>query len=236
MGKKIRLNGEERRVSIVESARPLFAAKGFYGTSVRDIARAAKVSEALLYRHFPSKDALYKEVQIYPEKIQLQFLNGLKKIEPGTERLVFIVYLGFHQILLEVPGHEEDQKIHERLLFQSFLEDGSYARKIFKMLQKGNWFKILLESFEVAKQSGHLVDTPISIENRLWFAHHLAMALNLCHLQGKSVFEYQESLETLIEQAVFFALRGIGLTDAAMKTFFRPKRLRQIMQQLYKNL
>jgi AcrR family transcriptional regulator len=236
MGKKMRLNGEERRVSIVESARPLFAAKGFYGTSVRDIARAAHVSEALLYRHFPSKDALYKEVQIYPEKIQLQFMNGLKKIEPGTERLVFIVYLVFHQILLEVPGYKKDQKIHERLLFQSFLEDGSYARKIFKMLQKGDWFKILLESFKVAKQSGHLVDMPISRENRLWFAHHLAMALNLCHLQGEPAFEYQGSLETLVEQAVFFALRGIGLTDAVMKAFFKPKRLRQIKQQLYKNL
>jgi AcrR family transcriptional regulator len=230
---KPRLKGEERKVSIVESARPLFAAKGFSGTSVRQIARAANVSEALLYKHFPSKHALYKEVQIYPEKIQLLLMDGLEKFEPGTEKLVLIVFLAFHQIIFEVPGHEEEQKIHERLLFQSFLEDGSYARKVFKVLQKANLRKILLESLKVAEQSGHLLDIPISRGNRLWFSHHLAMALNLCHLKGESVFEYQESVETLVEQAVFFALRGIGLTDAAMKAFFKPDRLRRIKQQLY---
>jgi len=95
---------------------------------------------------------------------------------------------------------------------------------------------LLQESFEVAERSGHLVDIPISIENRFWFSHHLAMALNLCHLKGKSTFEYQDSMEALVEQAVFFALRGIGLTDAAMKVFFKPDHLRQIKQQLYEHL
>ena len=237
MAIKSRINGEERKISIVESARPLFAAKGYNGTSVRDIARASNVSEALLYKHFPSKDALYKEVQIYPEKMQLLLIDGLEKIEPGTEKLVFIVYLAFHQIIFEVPGFEAEQKIHERLLFQSFLEDGSpYAHKSFKILLRGKWLKILLESFEAAEQSGHLVDIPISMENRLWFSHHLAMALNLCHLNGESTFEYQDSMEALVEQAVFFALRGIGLTDAAMKAFFKPDRLQQMKQQLYESL
>ncbi len=74
---KTRITREERKISIVESARPLFADKGFNGTSVRAIARAANVSEALLYKHFSSKDELYKEVQIYPEKIQLLLMDGL---------------------------------------------------------------------------------------------------------------------------------------------------------------
>jgi len=236
METKTRITAEERKISIVESARPLFADKGFNGTSVRDIARAAKVSEALLYKHFPSKDALYKEIQIYPEKMQLLLMDGLEKIEPGTEKLILIVYLVFHQIVFEVPGHEKEQKIHERLMFQSFLEDGSYARKAFKILLKEKGLRMVLASFEAAEQSGDLVDVPISMENRLWFSHHLAMALNLCHLKGDSVFEYQGSLEALVEQATFFALRGLGLTDVAMKTFFKPDHLKKKKQHLFNNV
>jgi len=233
---KTRITREERKISIVESARPLFADKGFNGTSVRAIARAANVSEALLYKHFSSKDELYKEVQIYPEKIQLLLMDGLEKIEPGTEKLILIIYLAFHQIVLEVPGHQEEQKIHERLMFQSLLEDGSYARKAFKILLRGKGLRMLLESFEAAERSGHLVDIPIPMENRLWFSHHLAMALNLCHLKGESVFEYNGPLEALVEQAAFFALRGIGLTDVAMKTFFKSDHLKKMKQQFFRNI
>ena len=48
-----RLDSDERRQAIVEAAVPLFARKGFSGATTRELAEAAGVSEALLYRHFP---------------------------------------------------------------------------------------------------------------------------------------------------------------------------------------
>ncbi|MBW1815043.1 MAG: helix-turn-helix transcriptional regulator [Deltaproteobacteria bacterium] len=51
-----RMKGVDRKQAIIEAARPLFAQNGFNGTSVRAIAKAAGVSEALLYKHFPSKE------------------------------------------------------------------------------------------------------------------------------------------------------------------------------------
>lgn len=47
---------EERRETIVEKAAELFAAKGFLGTSVMDIAKACDASKSLLYHYFPSKE------------------------------------------------------------------------------------------------------------------------------------------------------------------------------------
>src|SRR5919106_3391967 len=54
-----RLSSEERRRAIVDAVRGVFAEKGFDGTTTRELAKAAGVSEALLYKHFPSKESLY---------------------------------------------------------------------------------------------------------------------------------------------------------------------------------
>lgn len=47
---------EERRIAIIDKAAELFAAKGFLGTSVMDIAKACNASKSLLYHYFPSKE------------------------------------------------------------------------------------------------------------------------------------------------------------------------------------
>src|ERR1700676_3028148 len=57
----IRLDNQGRRRGIVDAAVPLFARKGFTGTTTKEIAEAARVSEALVFKHFPSKAALYEE-------------------------------------------------------------------------------------------------------------------------------------------------------------------------------
>lgn len=57
--KSVRLRGEVRRAGIIESAASLFAEKGFNGTKTKDIASKAGVSEALIFKHFPSKEDLY---------------------------------------------------------------------------------------------------------------------------------------------------------------------------------
>src|SRR5260370_12858749 len=57
-----RLDGDERRKTIVTAAVPLFARRGFAGTTTKELAEAAGISEALLFRHFPSKRHLYGEI------------------------------------------------------------------------------------------------------------------------------------------------------------------------------
>lgn len=57
-----RLRAEARKAGIIEAAASLFAAKGFNGTKTREIAGQARVSEALIFKHFPSKEDLYAAI------------------------------------------------------------------------------------------------------------------------------------------------------------------------------
>ncbi len=54
-----RLPAVERRAALLETAVRVFSDGSFRGTTTAEIARAAGVSEPILYRHFPSKRALY---------------------------------------------------------------------------------------------------------------------------------------------------------------------------------
>lgn len=60
--KRKRLPIAQRRARIVQAAIHCFGKSGFAGTTSRMLARRAGVSEALLYRHFPDKRALYSEI------------------------------------------------------------------------------------------------------------------------------------------------------------------------------
>jgi AcrR family transcriptional regulator len=57
-----RLKAAERKATILAVAKVLFADKGYHGVSVDEIASRLGVSPAILYRHFPSKEALYEAV------------------------------------------------------------------------------------------------------------------------------------------------------------------------------
>src|SRR2546425_2643618 len=57
-----RATGQERQASIIAAAASLFAQKGFNGTTTREIAKTAGISEALLFRYFPTKRALYAAI------------------------------------------------------------------------------------------------------------------------------------------------------------------------------
>jgi AcrR family transcriptional regulator len=56
------MSGKERREQLLDVGRSLFAAKGFDGTSVEEIADKAGVSKPVVYEHFGGKEGLYAVV------------------------------------------------------------------------------------------------------------------------------------------------------------------------------
>ena len=68
-----RSSSQERQASLITAAASLFAAKGFKGTTTKEIAKATRVSEALLFKYFPTKRALY--AAILSEKAQYSGLR-----------------------------------------------------------------------------------------------------------------------------------------------------------------
>ncbi|MGH9034190.1 MAG: TetR/AcrR family transcriptional regulator [Acidimicrobiia bacterium] len=57
--------GEARRL-LIDAARAAFAARGYSGTSTREIAEQAGVSETLIFRHFGSKGRLFDAAVLEP--------------------------------------------------------------------------------------------------------------------------------------------------------------------------
>lgn len=57
-----RLPADERRGQIVAVAMRLFSERGFRGTTTKEIAHAAGVSEAIIFRHFATKEDLYTAI------------------------------------------------------------------------------------------------------------------------------------------------------------------------------
>jgi len=58
----LRLPASDRRLQLVETALDFFSRKGFSGTTTKEIAAAAGVTEAIIFRHFPTKQDLYNAV------------------------------------------------------------------------------------------------------------------------------------------------------------------------------
>jgi TetR/AcrR family transcriptional regulator len=59
------MSATDRRQQLLETALDFFSRKGFEGSTTKEIAAAAGVTEAIIFRHFPSKQALYKAVLDY---------------------------------------------------------------------------------------------------------------------------------------------------------------------------
>ena len=57
-----RLPADERRKQLIEVSIDLFSRKGFAGTTTKEIAAAAGVTEAIIFRHFATKQDLYTAI------------------------------------------------------------------------------------------------------------------------------------------------------------------------------
>lgn len=64
--KQSRVSATERRELILEAARAIFVRQGFSGARTKDIAAEAGINEALIYRHFQSKEELFDAAVIEP--------------------------------------------------------------------------------------------------------------------------------------------------------------------------
>ncbi len=68
-GARVRMTGQERREQLLDVGRSIFAARGFDGASIEEIAQRAKITKPVVYEHFGGKEGLYavivdREVQL----------------------------------------------------------------------------------------------------------------------------------------------------------------------------
>jgi len=218
------LTTEQRRIAILEAIRSVFAEKGFHGTTTKELAEAAGVSEALLFKHFPSKDAMYAAIQeaCWSEVAERE-LNRLAQLPPSTSSLVLLVYTLANKIISgEAVARQTHPNQFEKLMLRSMLDDGVFARGMLKRFDKG-WLSKFEECVKAAQKAGDFNKRTIPGRIAGWFVHDLSVMVMIQLLRDPPVADYGATREELIEHAVRFVLHGIGLSEEAIQRHFNPQ-------------
>ena len=209
----LRMTSDLRRELILGAAKRCFARNGFAGTTTKSVAAAASISEGLLFKHFPTKSALYAE--ILAEACEADpALHRLLGLEPSTETLVVLVrgMVGHFLNVSDVPDQQEAQKL--RLMITSHLDDGEFARLLYAKIADliGPVFTASLQRAVAAGDASPVGREPL---NLFWFAHHTVLMMALTQLPGVPCLTYADATD-LERQVSEFILRGIGLTEPAI--------------------
>ncbi len=124
-----RMTAEDRKLQILQVAVSLFSQRGFGGTTTREIAQAAGVSEAMVFRHFATKQELYSAIldhkacsgdSMNPEQMVAVALKQ------KDDRAVF------EQLALGALDHHESDPEFQRLLLHSALEGHELSEMFFE--------------------------------------------------------------------------------------------------------
>ncbi|GAB5560802.1 MAG: TetR/AcrR family transcriptional regulator [Synoicihabitans sp.] len=224
------MTAAERKQAIAMAVVPVFAKAGFAGTTTKSLAAAAGVSEALLYRHFPSKESLYHFIQDQICETNSAIEEFVRGLEPGAASLVKMIYL-VHQIILPENDRRMPSGVVPRLLVQSLLQDGEFTRS-FHETRFERMVPFMTAAAEAAAAKGELVPGPLSGAERQWFSHHLVLALKLSGLPQKPVFDYESKASERLHHSVWFCLRGMGLKDRVITRELKPERLDPIIDDV----
>ena len=207
------MTGDLRRQLILAAAKRCFARNGFAGTTTKSVAAAAAISEGLLFKHFPSKAALYAEILAEECEADPDLVHLLGQ-EPSTATLVELVQgmVGHFMQISDVPHEQDAQRL--RLMTTSHLDDGEFARLLYAKIGDliGPVFTASIEGAVAAGDASRIGSEPL---NLFWFAHHTVLMAALARLPAMPCLSYGNAAD-LEWQLCEFILRGIGLNEAAI--------------------
>lgn len=126
-----RLSSDDRRRQLLSHAIALFSKHGFSGTRTKDIAASCGVSEAILFRHFATKEDLYQAILDTHEEAagKQEWLDEMRALAERRDDRGFIRCMltqilksfredtAFHRLMLYagLEGHSLPGIFHERV-------------------------------------------------------------------------------------------------------------------------
>lgn len=172
------MKGDERREQILRTAVSLFSQRGFKGTTTKEIARAAGVSEAMVFRHFENKDALYgaildtKNCQDGVHRFPWEENEKLQQaIEQKDDFAVF------YNIAFDALNKHQADEGFMRLLFYSALEEHELAERFFhEFIEK--IYQFIGSYIKERQQDGFFREMNPRIAVRAWLGMLIHHSLN----------------------------------------------------------
>ena len=135
-----RMSGEDRRRQLIDVAIDLFSRKGFSGTTTKEIAAAAGVTEAIIFRHFATKEDLYKAIldtKCAPDRATEWLAEAQVFMDTNDDEGLFRLLLA--QIL---RGYREETQF-KRLMLYAALEGHDLAIMHHNQIKLPIGFKLL---------------------------------------------------------------------------------------------
>lgn len=139
----------EARDAVLGSAGGVFAAKGYAGATSRDLARAAGVSESVMYRHFGSKSGLFTEAVLAP------FLRFLESFSDTSARYLAQPLDNETMMRLFVSELVDQLTVHRRAL-RTFLAAAEDLDEDQKQRFYGAFDEVMVRLGEVVSAEGAL--------------------------------------------------------------------------------
>jgi AcrR family transcriptional regulator len=115
-------DGQRTRQAILDAALDLFAEKGFFGTSLRDVAAAVGVRESALYNYFAGKDALFDALLTAHQHSKVERLSPLAD-GPIADGRALLLQLATSTLSSFVEPREQK-------LFRILMSDGIRLAKV----------------------------------------------------------------------------------------------------------
>ena len=146
---QLRIPAEERRQQILDLATELFARQGFQGTTTRQIAQQAHVNEAIIFRHFPTKEELYWAVIENQIRIRAGRARLEAKLAVGGSDREMLTALAEEMLSRDVTL--------SRLLLYSALENHELSQRFFRT-HVAQYFELLADYIRRGIQEGRFRD------------------------------------------------------------------------------
>jgi AcrR family transcriptional regulator len=169
-----RLSAEERKREIVRVAVTLFSQHGFRGTTTKEIAHAAGVSEAIIFRHFATKEELYRAIIDHVaceggiENPQEIVGDAMRRKD---DRAVF------EGLALHALQHHEDDKEFQRLLLYAALEGHELAQMFWERTVK-EFYEFLGAYIEERQRDGAMIQIEPRVVVRTFIGTLIHHSLN----------------------------------------------------------
>jgi TetR/AcrR family transcriptional regulator len=196
-----RMPATDRRQQLLEAALEVFSRRGFEGATTKEIAAAADVTEAVIFRHFPTKQALYAAVLEYHQQ-SCHFNDWLAEAKACMERCDDEGL--FRTIAATViETYRRDPRGHRVVLFAA-LEGHEQALAHYRALSIPI-FELLNEYILRRQQEGALV--PVSSGAILTAI--AGMATHYAMLTQMFGFECDTSDEAIVETFTRILMNGI---------------------------
>ncbi len=200
-----RLKAAERRATILAVAKVLFADKGYHGVSVDEIAKRLGVSPAVLYQHFPSKEALYESVLNEISEKRESYVDTILT-EPSDFKSVL---LGMTQLFANSISRDPD---YLRMELMSALEDAPAAQHFFENRWRSfaDYIEVGLKELAAEGRASHVNPKAAS----LMFQGMIREVLYVKCIQGNERYKGMP-LDSLLKQMVDLFLAATGYKQAA---------------------